>query len=87
MGAGESGMLSPGPPTHGPLARAAGLRGQRKPIGSVPCHYFPRVRLAIRATCAPVRPGRIGHCIQIRPWAIRFIIETIRICADTVQSL
>ena len=42
MGAGESGMLSPGPLTHDPLARAA------RPIGSVPCHYFPRVRLAIR---------------------------------------
>ena len=48
MGAGEPGMLSPSPPTHGPLARAAGLRGP-EPIGSVPCHYFPLVvRLAIR---------------------------------------
>ena len=26
MGAGEPGMLSPSPPTHGPLARAAELR-------------------------------------------------------------
>ena len=28
MGAGEPGMLSPSPPTHGPLARAAGITVQ-----------------------------------------------------------
>ena len=33
MGAGEPGMLSPSPPTHGPLARAAGLRSSASPLG------------------------------------------------------
>ena len=45
MGAGESGMLSPGPPTHGPLDSTPGP-DQHEPIGSVPCHYFPRGRRA-----------------------------------------
>ena len=40
--------------------------GLAQPVGSVTCHYFPRVQLAIRATCAPLGarrwdqvPGRI----------------------------
>ena len=64
MGAGEPGMLSPSPPTHGPLARAAELRWTSAtrwvcPVPLFEIIYFPLVRLAIRATCAPVRPGRI----------------------------
>ena len=50
------------PPTHGPRARAAELRWTSATRWSVTCHYFPRVQLAIRATCAPV--GRI------RPWSV-----------------
>ena len=72
MGAGEPGMLSPSPQTHGPLARAAELRwtSTAQPVGSVPCHYFPLVRLAIRATCALVRPaaGRIRPMLSLRTY-------------------
>ena len=41
MGAGEPGMLSPSPPTHGPLARAAELRwtSATRWVGPVP--FFP----------------------------------------------
>ena len=45
--------------------------GPAQPVESVPCHYFPRVRLAIRATCAPVRPGRIrpgAFACPAAPW-------------------
>ena len=41
MGAGEPGMLSPSPPTHGPLARAAGLRGPARARWVCPAPLFP----------------------------------------------
>ena len=43
--------------------------GPAQPVGSVPCHYFPLVRLAIRATCAPVRPGRMRPGAFVDPAA------------------
>ena len=41
MGAGEPGMLSPSPPTHGPLARAAELRWTSATHWVCPVPLFP----------------------------------------------
>ena len=41
MGAGEPGMLSPSPPTHGPLARAAELRWTSATRWVCPVPLFP----------------------------------------------
>ena len=57
MGAGEPGMLSPSPPTYGPLARAP--KKTKKNRSARPPSFSPLVRLTIRATCEPVGPGRI----------------------------
>ena len=52
------------PPTHGPRARAAELRWTSATRWVCHMPSFPRPRLAIRATCAPVGPGRT------RPWSV-----------------
>ena len=46
MGAGEPGMLSPGPPTHRPLARAAGLRGPARAHWVCPVPLFPSIAVS-----------------------------------------
>jgi len=57
--------------TAPPLARAAGLRGPARAHWICPVPLFPRVRYAIRATCTPVRPGRIRPGAFERPYHAR----------------
>ena len=47
MGAGEPGMISPSPPTHGPLARAAELRWTSATRWVCPVPLFPCSRLRV----------------------------------------
>ena len=56
---GEPGMLSPGPPTHGPLASAAGLRGPARAHWVCPVPLFPE-KCGLVSHPGDVRAGETG---------------------------
>ena len=64
MGAGEPGMLSPSPPTHGPLARAAELRWTSATRWVRPVPLFPSSTVS--------HPGdmRAGGTRSDKAWSI-----------------